>query len=166
MHVEKILSKAPLVSSSPFFHPPLLYSCLLFSPPPLFSPLFPPFFFLLSPPSGGPVGYRLHPNHPGVHHGEPHRYLDYSGSQTHEDRDQLLHRQPGLLRRLHGFVQHSLQLCLRASQRLVLWPGLLPISELLPHHSHVFVNLLHGRYRSGQVSRSSLASGAQRPHEV
>lgn len=82
MHVEKIPSKAKLLSSfisSPFSSSSVLPSSP--SLPPLSAPL------ISSPPSGGSVGYCLHPNHPGVHHGEHHRYLDYSGPQTHEDCD-------------------------------------------------------------------------------
>lgn len=59
--------------------------------------------------------------------------------------------EPGLCRSQHVGVQHRHQLCLRHSQRVVLWIGLLPIPQLLPHCSHICQHLLHGGHRSRQV---------------
>ena len=105
--------------------------------------------------SGGSMGYSVRAHHPGVHHREHHRHLDHSGPQAHENRHQLFHRQPGLLWRFYGVLQHAFQLCLCSPQRLVLWPGLLSLSELLPHHGHVFLHILHGGHRCGQVTTTA-----------
>ena len=59
--------------------------------------------------------------------------------------------EPGLRRGCHVSFQHSDQLCLRCSQRVVLWFGLLPLPQLLPHCSYFCQHLLHDSHRSGQV---------------
>lgn len=109
-------------------------------------------FFLLT---GGFMGYSILPHHPGVHHREHYCHLDYSCPQAHENCNQLFHRQPGLLWCFHGVIQHTFQLCLCSSQWLVFWAGLLSLPELLPHHSHVFLHILHGRHCCGQVSKAA-----------
>jgi len=82
-----------------------------------------------------------------------HCHLDYPGSQAHEDGDQLLLGEPGLLRCLHGCFQYSHQLHLRVAQWVVLWRGLLPLPQLLPNHSCLLQHLLHDSDSCGQVRK-------------
>lgn len=95
------------------------------------------------------------------HFWEPHRHLDHPGSQAHADGDQLLPGEPGLLRRLHGCFQHPHQLHLRAAQRVVLWGGLLPLPQLLPHHSCLRQHLLHDGDCRGQVRKERKSTGVR-----
>ncbi|KAF6372593.1 tachykinin receptor 3 [Rhinolophus ferrumequinum] len=82
---------------------------------------------------------------------ESHRHLDHPSPQAHEDRHQLLPREPGFLRRLHGRLQHLGQLHLRASQRVVLRRQLLSLPEFLSYHSGVRQHLLYDGHCCGQV---------------
>lgn len=74
---------------------------------------------------------------------QPDCDMDYSGAQANEDCDQLFPSEPGLLWRLDGCFQHAHQLCLRGARRVVLWRGVLQVSQLFPCHCCVRQHLLH-----------------------
>lgn len=79
------------------------------------------------------------------------RDLDHPGAQADADRHKLLPSQLGVLRCVHGRVQHAHQFHLRDSRRLVLWRGVLQVSQLLPGHGRVCQHLLYDRHCHWQV---------------